>query len=35
VDAAFEDKTLQKTALYAIIKKVKASKNTTEKRQLN
>jgi hypothetical protein len=35
VDAAFGDKTLQKTAIYAIIKKVKASKNTSDQRHLN
>ncbi len=35
MDAAFGDKTLQKTAIYAIIKKVKAGKNTSDQRHLN
>ncbi len=35
MDAAFGDKTLQKTAIYAIIKKVKAGENTSDQRHLN
>jgi hypothetical protein len=35
VDAAFGDKTLQKTAIYKIIKKVKAGKDTADQRHLN
>jgi hypothetical protein len=35
VDAAFGDKTLQKTAIYAIIKKVKAGENTSDQQHLN
>jgi hypothetical protein len=35
VDAAFGDKTLQETAVYAIIKKVKASKNTSDQSHFN
>jgi histone-lysine N-methyltransferase SETMAR len=35
VDAAFGDKTLQKMAIYAIIKKVKAGENTSDQRHLN
>jgi hypothetical protein len=35
VDAAFGDKTLQKTAIYEIIKKVKAGKDTADQRHLN
>jgi rubrerythrin len=35
VDAAYVDQTLQKTAIYTIIKKVKARKSTAEMRQLN
>jgi hypothetical protein len=30
VDSAFGDKTLQKTAIYSIIKKVKAGKDTAD-----
>jgi hypothetical protein len=35
VDAAFGDKTLQKTAIYSIIKKVKAGKDTADQRHPN
>jgi hypothetical protein len=35
VDAAFGDKTLQKMAVYDIIKKVKAGKDTADQRHLN
>jgi hypothetical protein len=35
VDAAFGDKTLQKKAIYKIIKKVKAGKDTADQRHLN
>ena len=35
VDAAYGDQTLQKTAIYAIIKKVKAGETTADMRHLN
>jgi histone-lysine N-methyltransferase SETMAR len=35
VDAAYDDQTLQKTAIYAIIKKVKAGESTADMRHLN
>jgi histone-lysine N-methyltransferase SETMAR len=35
VDAAFGDKTLQKKAIYDIIKEVKAGKDTADQRHLN
>jgi hypothetical protein len=35
VDAAYGDQTLQKTAIYAIIKKVKAGESTADMRHLN
>jgi hypothetical protein len=35
VDAAYGDQTLQKTAIYAIIKKVKARESITDMRHLN
>jgi hypothetical protein len=35
VDAAYSDQTLQKTAIYAIIKKVKAGETTADMRHLN
>jgi hypothetical protein len=35
VNAAFGDKTLQKTAIYAIIKKIKAGETTSDQSHLN
>ncbi len=35
VDATYGDQTLQKTAIYAIIKKVKAGESTSDMRHLN
>ncbi len=35
VDAAYGDQTLLKTAIYAIIKKVKAGESTADMRHLN
>jgi hypothetical protein len=35
VDAAYGDQSLQKTAIYAIIKKVKAGESTADMRHLN